>query len=60
VTHGGEGGDVVAHGGVVEAVRASSKRIDPIEGECGAQRWSSTAEGETHRELEKIQKRLEL
>jgi hypothetical protein len=46
--------------GVAEEVRAASKRIDPIERECGAQRWSSTTEGETHTELEKIQKRLEL
>jgi hypothetical protein len=46
--------------GVEEEVRATSKRIDPIEEECGAQRWSSTVEGETHRELEKIQKRLKL
>jgi septation ring formation regulator EzrA len=39
--------------GVAEEVRAVSKRIDPIEGECSAQRWSSATEGETHRELEK-------
>jgi hypothetical protein len=51
---------VVAHGGVAKEIRAASKRIDPIEGEFGAQRWSSAAEGETRRELEKIQKRLEL
>jgi hypothetical protein len=40
--------------GVAKEVRATTKRIDSIKGECGAQRWNSAVEGETHRELEKI------